>query len=333
MVRCIIILLCSASLCFSQTSKEFPLIEEFPVWNIEVIDRYVCLGEGCYPGNSLVTYSYSYDTVFCGEKYFKVNYYVINPNGLFFSNENLHFPTYIRKDSSKIFVRTNSDCNSPDYLMYDFSAEAGDTLICGYINYWGIPHIEKGLIETEFIVADVDTVFINNIPLRRLKIVVDSYVYPNGTYSNSRDLFWIEGIGSNWNPFYSTFNFEELETVTNCLTDSSATKFVIRENIPDCNYIIPFGPGTNTNDREKSVHINIFPNPFSESLIIENLSDKALELTILDITGRKVFSQKSNTQHTINLKLPLSMNCGMYFFNVSDISSGENILLQKIIKL
>jgi hypothetical protein len=49
--------------------------------------------------------------------------------------------------------------------------------------------------------------------------------------------------------------------------------------------------------------INLYPNPFSSSIQIENISSETLQVDIFDLTGRLVFSQAIiNLIQTINLE-------------------------------
>jgi hypothetical protein len=65
---------------------------------------------------------------------------------------------------------------------------------------------------------------------------------------------------------------------------------------------------------------NVYPNPFTNRLFIEsNTSKDAVQVTIYDAQGRKVFIKSFVSQGNFELILPLDWQAGIYFVQI-----GEN---------
>ncbi len=129
------------------------------------------------------TYEYTYDTVFCGNTYIKV---IAKSTG---EERPL---CYIRNEGNKVYFRKNNDCDEKEYLLYDFSLSKGESVKCGL-------HVISPLIpkEIDFVVKEIDSV--NLLLGNNKKRLIMEYSY------NDYDVFemnWIEGYGSDKNPFY-----------------------------------------------------------------------------------------------------------------------------------
>ena len=87
---------------------------------------------------------------------------------------------------------------------------------------------------------------------------------------------------------------------------------------------------TSSRNEDKLVNINVFPNPFTERVLIS--SDLKMEfITVYDLKGSVVFQENINRGES-NVELELSsLNSGQYFIHVQGEEFPDNQLL-KIIK-
>lgn len=77
--------------------------------------------------------------------------------------------------------------------------------------------------------------------------------------------------------------------------------------------------GTLTTETFSHSKFSIFPNPVKEILTIQNLDNKSIDkITIIDLTGKKVFEQNNNS-NTINVE---KLQNGMYLLQI--IANGKN---------
>jgi hypothetical protein len=76
-------------------------------------------------------------------------------------------------------------------------------------------------------------------------------------------------------------------------------------------------------------HYNLYPNPASEYLIIENNNDQTIntDVSFIDLSGRVAYSAKFDNSITVNLK-QLQLSQGLYFVN---IKSGDKIEVKKVV--
>ncbi len=92
----------------------------------------------------------------------------------------------------------------------------------------------------------------------------------------------------------------------------------------------PFNPSLNTIAEEYNISqdtFDFFPNPFREQLNISFKEKKQRDIEIIDLTGKIVFSKKSNTNY-ITIKTDV-LKKGIYFIR---INSGSKLISKQIIK-
>lgn len=170
--RMITILLLSMIFNFAYPQKYFPTIDEQPTW------RVLKTIEPSYHGPMYnIDYKLQKDTVIYGFIYSiitETNYERNPPVTKRYG--------FTRTDSTKVYFRKSAE--EPEYLLYDFNLIAGDSVFCPFIG--NLPEL------TKFIVIDVDTINVEGVNRKRLKVA------PEDNYS----MYWIEGIGSTINPFY-----------------------------------------------------------------------------------------------------------------------------------
>lgn len=128
----------------------------------------------------------------CGYTWSEARGYVVPENGQDTSTWTMG---YYRVEADRVFFRTSLICTDPEYLMYDFSLEVGDSAWCG--QSFGGSSIESALVY----VHQKDTIYIDCTLRRRLWVRGFSSTDP--PFGPSNCMQWIEGIGSVEHPFYS----------------------------------------------------------------------------------------------------------------------------------
>ena len=160
----------------SYTQNNFPSYSQNPLWEMTFetdiqIENF--------------SFRLASDTSICGYNWIPILQY--DETGI-----NSETIGYFRESGSQVFVRKTIDCSDNEYLMYDFDAQQGDTLWCGF---------------------NLNTTITDSIPIEIL--ANESQVY-NGIertviYAKYQPdpfsipiLFeWVEGVGDLTHPFYS----------------------------------------------------------------------------------------------------------------------------------
>lgn len=161
----------------------FPGYEDQPVWYMNTW--------GQTGGGEAVAFSVA-GTQACGYTWSEARGYVVPENGQDTSTWTMG---YYRVEADRVFFRTSLICTDPEYLMYDFSLEVGDSAWCG--QSFGGSSIESALVY----VHQKDTIYIDCTLRRRLWVRGFSSTDP--PFGPSNCMQWIEGIGSVEHPFYS----------------------------------------------------------------------------------------------------------------------------------
>jgi hypothetical protein len=199
---------------------------------------------------------------------------------------------YVRIFDKKVFIYKSGK----DYLLYDFSLQTGDSVFCGYRLI--IPDSVK------MKVVKVDSVECNLIKRKRITL----------SYNSNKKIDWIEGVGSNVHPFYSWIFMDK----------SGSFVYIIsleENNVPVFQNCL----NTSINDQKIS-KLNVFPNPFSENIILQNIPNgDPVHIYLFDLEG-KVLIDKIVFSNSIDLS---QLNKGFYIINVK--TNTVNIY-EKIIK-
>ena len=213
---------------------------------------------------SFQTYKYSIgnDTILDGVSYSKLNYYS-GPAGVDLLNT-----VYLREDSTnKVFIK---NIGTPEMVLYDFSLELGDN----------VTHEFGCTIK----VVVIDSVALNNGELRK-RIKFEEFDNPEQTTS------WIEGIGS-------IDNFE-FPFGTLCIFDSPGELLCFYE---DGELLYPEEPRTcyktNTDELEIELHVEIYPNPFHDKIVVVDKEQSFSKLMIYNAFGQLVASQDLDLYQT-----------------------------------
>ena len=228
-----------------------PLIQENRTWNVISI-----IFVGLYPWDttfSTITYEFFGDTTIDSHTYFK----------LYESSEenptNWNLWCYMREDNEKkIWYRRESD--NEEMLVYDFSVEAGDSVLIGYY-------------EPVYLFVDsISEIIINQT--NRKKYWLSCKTKPE--YSET----WIDGLGSNKGICWSGSALL-VGGWTNLLCMSENGELIyLNPNYESC-YLI-----TEINKMNNSI-IQIYPNPSKEFIRIENNRDAEIKsITLININGQ-----------------------------------------------
>ncbi len=271
----------------------FPYYSDAPQWNV-----LECFWFDCHTK----TYTYEYDTSFCGKNYSKVHFTEPNQNG------------YFRSENLKTYFRKSSNCSNKEYLIYDYSLNVGDTVFVGYNLFWN-----AGKDTSEFVVDAVDTVNYLGIDRQRFKMLYD----PMNEGVLYRPMYWINGIGSEVHPFYPF----------NCLNDgcehgfqllcydSLAVQLYQNSWANTCDTTIILGiPNLET-------HISISPNPFSEEIKIISKTE-VNQINIYSSIGYKIMDYRNYGNDIIIIETD-KLSSGSY---ILEILTNAGTLTKKIIK-
>ena len=181
----------------------------------------------------------------------------------------------IRQDTAQRKVFFMPPNYSQDTLLYDFNLTIGDTLPSSWTNQ-----------NPSNYVSSVDSILIGTNYHKRFWI------------SNRNDTNYvsiIEGIGSSYgllSPFFSNFNVSQIYNILICVTINNTT--VYPDSLTTCALI------SNTSVIMNNYTISLFPNPFSDNLIIELSNADKAEITLYDITARKLIQQSFTNYAFIN---------------------------------
>ncbi|GEM_PF-506199 len=165
----------------------FPTAADQPVWQLNT--------QGMN-GAGQATAFVSQDTLACGHTWNVAQQYFTTANG---QTSNIWTAGYYRIAEDRVFFRSSLACNDPEYLMYDFSLEVGDTALCGQV-FGGFSTEEASVY-----VYQKDTITIDCTPRRRLWVW--GFSAAGNPVGASNCMQWIEGIGSVEHPFYSGICF------------------------------------------------------------------------------------------------------------------------------
>jgi hypothetical protein len=261
-------------------------------------------------------FQYEKDTFFCGNTYYKLT--VVRN-------------AFLRVDSNKVYARKTTDCQRKEYIMYDFSLNPGDSLFCGYIlSDW--PQYD---IDTAFMfVAGVDTIENLGVKRKRLHMKFDVYhgygQFPWYEPMDLPDMYWIEGVGSDYGPFYSFLHYgDHTETENELLCLDSANTTVYRAfNFCDIHHL-----GIENSEENQHTTSLLFPNPSSRFLQI-SVNDPSLHLLsayLFNTTGYVILSCQfqPTTQHaTLNTQY---LPSGIYVCHIT-LSNGEKTVKKVLVE-
>ena len=226
---------------------------------------------------------------------------------------------YLHEDTIEKKVNMLNTWWDKEILLYDFSLQKGDSILLQKIDNGGV-------------IVDHSKYIIDSISPFQLIGIESRAIYLTGEPRNRGKIehpVWIEGIGSLGNLIYPEFgpdiwNFGELACFYKngeLLYQSSLSKELGR-----CDVNTPY-----INSKYSSL-INIFPNPFKESISIEGLPPEPFSIEIYDILGRiihNVYLKSGDTQHRISTN---KLQQGLYILRINSSRTGHTIFNKIIIK-
>lgn len=259
--------------CTLTGQEYYPLIEENKTWNVLLVTSNYPLDTSY----STFTYKFDGDTIIDSKEYLK----------LFYSQEEYPTDWYLvccmREDSNK---RVWGDWGfAEEILMYDFSVEAGDTIISGLDP---VPYV-------------IDSIGIETIDQVERKKYWISYAL-NPYYSET----WIEGIGSSKGICWALSSgwvggwYRLL-----CMHEDQNLVYQ-NPNYQSC-YLI-----TDVEEIE-DLRFRIYPNPTSKLIMIENTANVKIEsISLINLQGQ-IIKQFDNTKRYLDVS---EIIAGIYFILV-----------------
>ncbi len=211
----------------------------------------------------------------------------------------------IREDSQKIYVSSIFyDISMNEKLMYDFSAQVGDT-----VEVW------HDFFDGSVVIDSINSIIVSDGSSRN-KFVLKS------TFGDPLPVFWIEGIGSNYGllAMYLLYTTDESKTLR-CLTRNDV---IIYDFLPvqydhcliypiqDCESFI-----LGTTQAEKQLEVTIYPNPMSEYAILKfnNFLDVMTNIDIYDIQGVRINTTHNITNNEVIINRE-NLSSGLYFVHL-----------------
>ena len=206
---------------------------------------------------------------------------------------------YIREENGKVFLLDPNQLYTEDCkeaLLYDFSAKIADTLTLGFdsIRYLVVP-TETPTIQGRRIIALAD---LTEPELSNLAV-------------------WIEGVGDTRGLLMSKESLY-IDGVINVLTCCHMDDNLIYQdsNYPDCGWPASL-------NKIISKHINIYPNPANNTIIIDGVSGKRLIYQIVNSAGLVV--KEGKLVHTMELNL----SDGVYLLLIKE--KNKIVVAEKLI--
>ncbi len=272
---------------YSRAQTDFRFADSTAQWNVFVYSDET-------PATHMENYYYNNDAIWQNRQY-----------------QNISGTLYRRDSLNRIYTPHPWDTTASDGLLYDFSANPGDTifykrLLPGYTWYSGT-----------LIVDSTDTVYWDK-PRRRL--------FLKTLYGDNAEV-WIDGIGVlNANPLWHVTSYNPpgfgFNTIYNLLCFHENGQLVYQDaNSNSCNTAVQDLP---------KVRVDIYPNP-AEDVVSFQLPDFfENQQALLQISTPEGQSILNTPFHTSLLKIPTTTFArGMYFYSI--ISKGQKAASGKII--
>ncbi len=205
--------------------------------------------------------------------------YVRLKREIVFSSGTSAYHRLVRQDGYKVYTR--HDSTFPEYILYDFNLEIGDTL--KHAEAWGI---------LEYVVRHIDTVSIGGVDRKRQ--VVDIL---NAYHFSSTEAIFVEGIGSVVGTFPNSgvlelgssyffideYPTDQLDTYTPffCRFFSDWGSYYAEVSLSlNCAVIDTKEPAATA--------INIAPNPSNGIFTVQTTDNAPYAATLFDIQGRQL---------------------------------------------
>ena len=207
----------------------------------------------------------------------------------------------LREENSVVyFVPADS---AQEYLLYDFSAQIGQTLEDVYVGN----HFDESFMLQDFTVQQIGTEVFGGVSRR--------VVY-------AADYRWIEGIGCETGLFMEPWaNVSMYEVRLECFTLDDQMVYPTSSTEP-CPFVF-----VDVNDRDAtSLSVEAFPNPTNGTLTIAfGQSQTFIHISILNVFGQEV--ERLTVLNTDRTELSIEGAAGLYFATVT-AENGERSTLR-----
>ena len=207
-------------------------------------------------------------------------------------------------------------------LIYDFDVSPGDTAT------FEMPVCGGGIISSQYVIEEVDSILINNHALKRIKSKS-----VEGSYPFSYE--YIERIGSIGKIVEEVCIFipEFVPPWLRCYEDneiSYQTDRFLSFGEEECNIVIKLSSILSLAEENK---IKFFPNPAGERITILIDNDYFISgryyVTIVNIAGENILTQRLFSHKT---KLSIAdASYGMYFIFIFDALDKQNLRRSKLV--
>lgn len=276
----------------------FPFPDSNAIWN-----EYSIHVE--YPTNvaSKTRYGTIGDTIIENFEYSKI-YRLIDDTCL--NINNAEYFGVIREENKKIFALTTYH-GDEEILLYDFSAEEGDTV---YSN------AQFGYMANPVVISNIDSI-----------VLLDGTTRKRYWINGSLDEFWIEGVGSQGGLFTPITDLitNYYEPHLSCFKQNETTTYLNNYSCDKC--FCSLGTSIKETDGLQN-EIRIYPNPASNNIKIDFVLNAESSITrLFNLSGKLIENILSNS-------FPIQMNInnlpnGIYLIQ---IDTENKIFNKKFIK-
>jgi len=239
----------------------------------------------------------------------------------------------IREDDKKIYFYANS--LNKEHLIYDFGLEIGDTLIVPFfinirVEHFG--HVDFMAICLEYYcrhliyVAKAKDVITLENGEQRNTLIVDRYIHdfvyaPDTMFYFDTTQEWVEGLGLiGGQGFFTHLDFEDFfytPVYLECICQNNSMLFGTNSKCCESNQI------TEKNQRQ----INLYPNPTTGELTIDNGQLIIESIEVFDVYGRNIGVKKLlPDENKIDISHLIS---GTY---IVKITTEKGVFIEKFIK-
>lgn len=205
---------------------------------------------------------------------------------------------YVFDDTANRKVYSLDTSTNTQHLLYDFSANVGDT------------------VSSVYNLVGIDTVIVDSIQSKMVNSILRRHFYVHSIYPFvSQTRIWIEGIGSPYDLFYPTILWTDPIYYLVCHEYNS---FINYGDLFACANFL-----TSTGNVERFNDMEIYPNPTTEKITIHNKnSSTRITVTVLDLMGNKLIERESISGVYITTDIS-SLPKGVYMINIFDNDNSK----------
>jgi hypothetical protein len=240
------------------TGQSFPQTMDNPAWIV---------GSSDYWAGNCQAYHWKYGNsiAICGKPY-------IEAVECDYNNTNCIVKGYIRIDLERVYIRKTSLCSENDKLLYDFSLAPNSVYKMGY-NLGSYDSTGAQVTATQTI---------NYLGIGRLTQSVTYTIDPPA--NNYTDfMFNIRGIGSDIHPFYPLVCFGDFCETNLQLMEYRENTVLLYSKQPV--FPVACNSWVGIKENSRGMHVQLFPNPSTESLHIKS-EHRIAKILVTDCLGR-----------------------------------------------